>query len=51
MRHEAEAKGERRNRGVRAQSASALQCAGVATTMMRGPSGFCLSDELGGGSV
>jgi hypothetical protein len=36
MRHEAEARGERRNRAVHAQSAGARRCARVVPTMMRG---------------
>jgi hypothetical protein len=40
MRHEAETRGEHRNRGVHARSAAARRCAGVTRTTIGGSSGF-----------
>lgn len=40
MRHEAEIRGEHRNRGVHARSAAARRCVGATRTTIGGASGF-----------
>lgn len=51
MRHEAETREERRNRGVHAQSAAARRGAGVAPTTMRGSSGLARPASWESGAI